>query len=254
MADYLYDNKDCFFYEVNQVADFIDCWNNKIPSKMKNLHLYLHGQNGAVTFCSDPEKNEFNDGETEITDVGMEMILNFLNKKSVINKAYLYSCNGGTLKEINVDVNDNQRGYLSQYTFAQSKYADDFSNKSKCSAAMAFAYKISPTKIEACKNDQVDYYNFSLAEFSLNPAMRELAADALSEYGIDPRFAGSGPQSIIIFNYTEHSSEYKKIYYPVRHYAILNIFKSEENDGKWINVSFENNEFKEEIVGDNRTE
>lgn len=252
MADYLYDNKDCIFYEVNHVADFIDCWNNKIPSKMKNLHLYLHGQEGALTFCKDTENNEFS--EFRLLEIGCEMVLNYLIEKKVENKAYLYSCNGGTLHPFNYNDVEEYRWHNQKYSKAEKKYGSIFDYREEFSVAMVLAYLISPTKIEACKNDMVDYFNISLGNLSTNPALRKLASDEISEYPIDPLIAGSGILGIIMYNMVESSSEYKQVYYPVRHYGILNYVPFYNQDSKWINVSYSNNGFNEEVIGDNWTE
>ena len=44
MAEYAYNNEDCVFYKVTYREDFVKCWNELIPDKVQNIHIYTHGQ------------------------------------------------------------------------------------------------------------------------------------------------------------------------------------------------------------------
>ena len=124
MAEYAYDDENCILYEISTSEEFQRVWNELIPAKAANIHIYLHGQPGQFSFRNDDI----------VTNWDIESKKYILKNKTVSNKVYLYSCNGGTIKS---------GAYL------------------ECNLSMAESIaKICPnTKVEALQDDEVDYYN-----------------------------------------------------------------------------------------------
>lgn len=123
---------------MHTVSDFIDCWNNKIPSHVNSIHLYLHGT----------IEREYN---TDYIDLGSPFLqfygeamsscnndFDILKDKYVETKVYLNACQGGT-----EDIDGH-------------------------SVAKRFAEKIiNGTPVEALRNDNVNY--FSEFDFKISP-------------------------------------------------------------------------------------
>lgn len=129
MAEYAYDNEDCIMYPVSFMDDFIKVWNYQIPNYAPNIHVYLHGGIDTLEFY-----NESIDGE-DIDDGIYE-----LTNKTVLNKVYLYSCEGGTV-----------------YHF-DSPYEEYSAHQS---IAMCFAKLCVGTSVIALENDEVDYFRLT---------------------------------------------------------------------------------------------
>lgn len=76
-----YKNKNVYMYKVTKIKDFINVWNNKLPSSIKDVHLYLHGAAGVLYFLKESFYTK------DFTK---------LKKRKISGKVYLNSCQGGT--------------------------------------------------------------------------------------------------------------------------------------------------------------
>lgn len=81
MKRYAYSNKNCLTRYVEKTSDFIKEWNSLYSYSIKDIHLYLHGYPGNLSFKDD--------------DLSVDDIKE-LKKINISGKVYLYSCNGGT--------------------------------------------------------------------------------------------------------------------------------------------------------------
>lgn len=81
MKRYAYSNKNCLTRYVEKSSDFVKEWNSLYSYSIKDIHLYLHGYPGNLSFRDD---------DLSVNDIKK------LKKINISGKVYLYSCNGGT--------------------------------------------------------------------------------------------------------------------------------------------------------------
>jgi len=123
----LYPKNSCKYFCVSKINDFIDIWNNKIPTRVGSIHLFLHGGEKYLHFDNESmDSEEIDNGEYK------------LNNKSVKTKVYLYACEGAKIF-------DFESPYESVHI----------------SVARAIA-KICPYTEVIATEDEVDYFRFQI--------------------------------------------------------------------------------------------
>ena len=107
MIENEYNNQNCEIYYLHTINDFINCWNNEIPSSVKSIHLYLHGvaeYDNIAHIPTDP--TIITNGHLALHDPALQFYnevmkptpnsFEGLKAKYVEKKVYLNACNGGT--------------------------------------------------------------------------------------------------------------------------------------------------------------
>ncbi|MBQ8582847.1 MAG: peptidoglycan-binding protein [Ruminococcus sp.] len=111
--------------KVSYMDQFIFIWNYVIPSKVKNIHLFLHGQQYLLYFYDGADDGLKIDDMLTGEQIDYEQFLGtwrfppkpkMLFKKQVTNKVYLYSCQGGTYDESYLTIGEK---YSMARTFAR---------------------------------------------------------------------------------------------------------------------------------------
>ena len=127
LSKQLYDSEKCEFFRVSKNDEFIDIWNNSIPTLGGSIHLFLHGAEASL--CFDEEEMS-----AELIDKGKYNLKN----KSIKNKVYLYACEGAKMF-------DFESPYESVHI----------------SVARAIAKLCDPTEVIATE-DEVDYFRVQI--------------------------------------------------------------------------------------------
>ena len=115
MIENEYNNQNCEIYYLHTINDFINCWNNEIPSSVKSIHLYLHGvaeYDNIAHIPTDP--TIITDGHLALHDPALQFYnevmkptpnsFEGLKAKYVEKKVYLNACNGGTEDDYGMSV------------------------------------------------------------------------------------------------------------------------------------------------------
>ena len=109
MIENEYNNQDCEIYYLHSINEFIDCWNNHIPSDVATIHLYLHGAADYeidATLITEGHLNLYDPALQFYKEVMKPTPNDFevLESKYVEKKVYLNACNGGTEDEYGFSV------------------------------------------------------------------------------------------------------------------------------------------------------
>ncbi len=115
MIENEYNNQNCEIYYLHTINDFINCWNNEIPSSVKSIHLYLHGvaeYDNIAHIPTDP--TIITNGHLALHDPALQFYnevmkptpnsFEGLKAKYVEKKVYLNACNGGTEDDYGMSV------------------------------------------------------------------------------------------------------------------------------------------------------
>jgi hypothetical protein len=143
MATYAYYGNNVEYIYVTTVNEFVDAWNS-MDMPIYTIHLYIHG---GVDYKKNIAELYFYNEQMFYED------FNKLNNKTVQNKVYLYSCEGGT-----------QIG--------------------ETSMAWEFSKLISGKPVVALVNDKVDYFNWKhlTQKFPIRHGKTGYWAEVYSEY------------------------------------------------------------------------
>jgi len=115
MIENEYNNQNCEIYYLHTIKDFINCWNNEIPSSVKSIHLYLHGVAEYDNIAHIPtEPTIITEGHLALHDPALQFYNEImkptpnsfeeLKAKYVEKKVYLNACNGGTEDDYGMSV------------------------------------------------------------------------------------------------------------------------------------------------------